>query len=488
MASSLSAGQAQEFSHHSLLDRLLSASRNSVLAGVALLILALVVIEWSINIDYSLGVLYVSPVMLGGFVLNRRQLVLLAFISAFARGLFTSVPTELDYVLRFAMATIAYSGCGLFVVELRRNRQMYILHLAQLEMQQTLRREAEEQLRVLAESSPAAIMTLDEHGVVMAANRAAVEMLGLRAHSKLIGQSIASYIPIFQDALRWNSNARSFRTAAQCWGKRGDGAAFLAQTWFSTYHSEGHKRLAAIAVDVSDEMRDREEQHLQQLAMNNRILAGAVSHEIRNLCAAINVVFSNLQRKPGLSGNEDFAALGSLVSGLGTMASFELQARAKPSASFILHELLEKFLVVVKPAWDEAGGSIELPSASYLQAIRGEANELLQVLLNLSANSLRAVMESPEKILRITVSSGSSVPERENPPVSPLVHIRVCDSGPGVENIEVLFHPFQPGAQSNGLGLYVSRALMRNSGGDLRYETNSEGACFLIEMLAAGGT
>jgi two-component system, LuxR family, sensor kinase FixL len=58
------------------------------------------------------------------------------------------------------MATLAYCGVGLFVVELRRNRQMYIAHLTQIEKQQALRREAEEQLRVLAESSPAAIMTM----------------------------------------------------------------------------------------------------------------------------------------------------------------------------------------------------------------------------------------------------------------------------------------------------------------------------------------
>jgi two-component system, LuxR family, sensor kinase FixL len=162
---------------HTAFDRLFLLPRKTVLLCVALLILLLVTTEWMIDIEYSLGVLYILPMLLGGVVLNRRQVVVLAFFCAFARGLFTDVPTYLDYALRFAMATLAYCGAGLFVVELRRNRQMYIVHLTQIRKQQALRQEAEEQLRVLAESSPAAIMTIDENGTVLAANRATLEML-----------------------------------------------------------------------------------------------------------------------------------------------------------------------------------------------------------------------------------------------------------------------------------------------------------------------
>lgn len=452
------------------LDRLLLADRKHVLMVVALLIAALVCTEWIIDIEYSLGVLYILPVMLGGVVLNRRQIILLALVCAFARGLFTHLSTPLEYVLRFIMATLAYSGCGMFVIELRRNRQMYIAHLAQLEMQQTLRHEAEEQLRVLVESSPAAIMTLAEDGRVLAANRASVEMLGLSSRSELVGTSIERYIPVFADALRWGDGPGSFRTAAQCWGRRQDGSAFFAQTWFSTYSAEGSKRLAAIAVDASDEMRDREEQHYEQLSLNQRILAGAVSHEIRNLCAAVNVVFSNLQRKPELHDNEDFEALGTLVGGLASLASFELKHRGQQPGSFRLDELFDRFLVIARPGWDDAGGLIEVELEANLPAASGDGNVLLQVLLNLSSNSLRAVEDAREKQLRITASYNGAI------------HIMICDTGAGVREPEALFHAFQPGADSTGLGLYVARALVRNMGGDLRYRASEHGACFAIEL------
>lgn len=462
------------YGQQTLLDRLLLADRKHVLAVVALLIAALVVTEWWIDIEYSLGVLYIIPLMLGGVVLDRRRIIFLALLCALARGLFTNVATQLEYLLRFIMATLAYSGCGFFVVELRRNRQMYIAHLAQLEMQQALRHEAEEQLRVLVESSPAAIMTLAEDGRVLAANRASTEMLGIGSRSELVGGSIEPYMPVFGDALRWGDNAGGFRTAAQCWGRRKDGSAFFAQTWFSTYSAGGRKRLAAIAVDASDEMRDREEQHFEQLSLNQRILAGAVSHEIRNLCAAVNVVFSNLQRRPELSEDEDFSALGTLVSGLASLASFELKSRGLPPGSFRLEELFDKFLVIARHAWEEEGGSVSLELPPGLPPAMGDLNVLLQVLLNLSSNSLRAVSESGrEKQLRINVTLQQNL------------YIRICDTGVGIQNPEALFHAFQPGAHSTGLGLYVARALVRNIGGELRHEHSGDGACFIIDLLPA---
>lgn len=459
---------------HTTFDRLFLLPRKFILWCVVLLILLLVTTEWIINIEYSLGVLYILPMLLGGIALNRRQIVALAFFCAFARGLFTTMPTFLDYALRFAMATLAYCGAGLFVVELRRNRQMYIVHLTQIRKQQALRQQAEEQLRVLAESSPAAIMTIDENGVVLAANRATSEMLGLE-QTGLTGRSIAPYIPIFADALRIDGDHRFFRTAAQCWGHRESGSAFLVQTWFSTYRTDGGRRLAAIAVDVSEETRDREEQHLEQLSSNNHILAGAVSHEIRNMCAAVQVVCSNLHRKPELTGDEDFAALQALIGGLTQLASFELRTKTRSAVPVQLNELLDRFLIISERSWEEIEGSIHVDMPKSIPPALGDANELLQVLLNLSRNSLRAVADCSKREFSITVSVRPSS-----------IYLQICDSGSGIEHPELLFHAFQKGADSTGLGLYVSRALVRNFGGELRYQPNEAGACFVLELLRAG--
>jgi signal transduction histidine kinase len=60
------------------------------------------------------------------------------------------------------------------------------------------------------------------------------------------------------------------------------------------------------------------------------------------------------------------------------------------------------------------------------------------------------------------------------------VVIRFADTGIGIASPEKLFQPFQPGAKSSGLGLYVSRAIMRSFGGDLAFERRSEGCCFAV--------
>ena len=62
------------------------------------------------------------------------------------------------------------------------------------------------------------------------------------------------------------------------------------------------------------------------------------------------------------------------------------------------------------------------------------------------------------------------------------VTVRFRDTGPGVQNPTALFRPFQPGVQSTGLGLYVSRAIVRTFGGDLSYEEQEKGACFAVSL------
>jgi C4-dicarboxylate-specific signal transduction histidine kinase len=96
---------------------------------------------------------------------------------------------------------------------------------------------------------------------------------------------------------------------------------------------------------------------------------------------------------------------------------------------------------------------------------------LLQALLNLAQNSLRAVRESETKELRISVHT-----------MDGRALIRVTDSGVGISAPDQLFRPFRPGMDGTGLGLYISRAMVRSFGGELRYEPGGGGTCFVVEL------
>jgi hypothetical protein len=82
--------------------------------------------------------------------------------------------------------------------------------------------------------------------------------------------------------------------------------------------------LAAIVVDLSEDLRNREELSLDHLLKNTRILMSTVAHEIRNLSGAVLFVHKNLSRIKALETNEDFRALGGLLQNLERISALEL--------------------------------------------------------------------------------------------------------------------------------------------------------------------
>ena len=73
------------------------------------LIVGLAVTERLLRFDYSLGILYIVPVLLASAALTHRQLVLLALFAALARTPFTPATSVVEAVLKFAMAFTAYT-------------------------------------------------------------------------------------------------------------------------------------------------------------------------------------------------------------------------------------------------------------------------------------------------------------------------------------------------------------------------------------------
>jgi signal transduction histidine kinase len=410
--------------------------------------------------------------MVAATVLVPLETVALAFLCSFLRSLFDIPSPPLEVLARFVFAVVAYTGSGLIVTALIRNRDLVVAHLSRIRREQELRRQVEEQLQVLVESSPAAILTTDDVGGVLACNKAANTLFMIPESETLQDRSIGGYIPLLADALKFNPGAAGLHTSAQCQGRRENGEIFLAHTWFSSYVTPLGRRLAAIIVDSSEEMRDREEEGLRQLMRGNRIAAAAVSHEVRNLCGAISLVCSNLGAKHHLAQDADFQGLTLLAGGLERIASSELHGRVNEALGAVkLREVLDDLRIVIESEWREIVGAVVWNLPSDMPAVLGERHGLMQAFLNLAQNSHRAVQECSTRELRITVS----VEER-------MVNVRFQDSGPGISEPQRLFEPFQSGADGAGLGLYVSRALVRSYGGDLQFEPQANGACFRVEI------
>lgn len=444
-------------------------NRARALAAAALLVAIIAVGDWAIKPNFSLNFLYLFPIMLAGGFLSRWQIAGMGVCCAVLGELFSPFP-QADAPTRMAMMSIAFTGTGLFVSELVHKRQLAVEHLQQLTEQVRQREEAEQQIQILIETSPAAIVTVDSSGSIALANQSAQQLLA-PGGGPLAGQPIRNYLPALQSVAQ-SHRSQSFRTTMQCRGRRQDGEVFLAAIWFSTYKTLSGPKLAAIIVDLSEDLRDREDLSLNHLLKNTRILMGAMSHEIRNLCGAVSAVGRNLARVEGLAGNQDFQALQTLIQGLEKIAALELQASPEDQAIAVdVDELLDELRVLIEPSFRESGMVVEWRIAEGLPLVWADSYGLLQVFLNLARNSQRAMQTCAQKELTIAASAEEAG-----------VVIRFEDTGIGVRSPQQLFRPFQAGADGAGLGLYVSRAIVRSFRGELRYEARPAGCCMAVVL------
>jgi PAS domain S-box-containing protein len=444
-----------------------------LLAGLLIAIIAF--IDWRVRVNIAFGFLYLFPILLLGTVAPRWGIVAAAILCTFLADILDPFPFTPNVALSDVLIFSSLAGSGLFSYEATRSRRLERENLERLETEVAARRQAEEQLEFLIESSPAAILTMSADFLILRANSAAHRLLGVPV-GELSGRNICRYIPALGRVPLVGEGTQVFRTEMQCHGEREKGEVFLANVFFSTYSTGVGSRMAALVVDASDQLREREELGLEQLMTGSRILVAAVSHEVRNVCSAIAVVHENLARSRHLEGNKDFEALGSLVQALNRIASLELKQSSREShvGAVDLLSTLDDLRIVLEGYCQEADISLRWNVPQSLPAVWADRHMLLQVLLNLIKNSERAIESAPAKLLDVSVSVGHN-----------RVSIRVTDSGPGISSVEGLFQPFQRGAESTGLGLYLSRAFVRSFHGDLRHDAAVPGCSFVIDLVVA---
>ncbi len=450
-------------------------NRTRLLFLAAVLVAVIALVDWWTQPYISLGFLYLFPIMIAGGFLSRTQIVGVAIVCAILQEEFSNLPPA-DAIPRLVLSSAGFIGTGLLIFELLRNRRIVLKHMQELKNEAQLRREAEEQVRALVDSSPAAIITLDSEGTIILANEAAQRLL-TASEQHLAGSNVHPYLPALLAALQ-SRRPQGFRTSLQCRGKRSNGEVFLAGVWFSTYSTLSGNRLAAIIVDLSEDLRNREDLSLDYLLKNTRILMSAVSHEIRNLCGAALVVHKNLARVNVLRDNADFEALGTVIQGLEKLSSMELSDPSEKARSATeLTSVLDELRVLIESAYHEADIELNWIVEDSIPLVWADRYGLMQVFLNLAKNSRRAMLDTEEKHLTISTSTKNEI-----------VVVRFEDTGTGIAKPETLFRPFQQDAQATGLGLYVSRALVKSLGGDLLFEQRERGCCFAVVLRTVGSS
>jgi two-component system, LuxR family, sensor kinase FixL len=454
-----------------LLTSWLPATRRTALITAVAMVGMIAFADALLVRNISLGLLYFFPLVISAAYLSAAEIIAAALLCTLLREVFSPFAWTPNLAPRLITTFVAYLGTGVLMHEIDRHRRAALAQAGHVAEEVQRREATEQQLRGLVDGIPAAILTLDPGGKVLMANDAACELLGCELDS-LAGESIDDYLPDVARLRQTSGVRRLVRTMIEGTGYRHGGQAFLAHIWVSSYGPPSASGLTVVIFDASEQLRTHEEFGLHSLTASARVIMGAFWHETRNLCSAMRVLLTGLAHRPSIAESEELDGLKSLVDSMEKLAYAERQPASEHTLdSASIRVVLDHLRIVMEPSFQEKEIAVYWRIEDNLPLVGADHHGLLQVFLNLTRNASRALQSSPRKELRISAQSEG-----------PYIKVRFHNSGPPITDPESLFKPFQPGASEGGLGLYVSRAIIRSFGGEISYEPVTSGCCFVVAL------
>jgi two-component system sensor kinase FixL len=234
-------------------ESVFSYRRSRILAIAFAMIALIAFLDWKVATEMSFGFLYFFPIFIAASCLHQWQIAVVAAGCTFLREAFG--PFDRTYMFsRLFLAWGSFTAAGWLVRGVLANWQKVREQLVAIQSRDRLLRDSEEQLRVLIETSSAAILTLDNTGKVIQANEAACRMFG-EQQDVLLGQSIEKFLPPLA-CVPSDQSAPVFRTTMECTGQRRSGESFVANVCFSTYTFSGQPRLTAVITEDDPSVHD----------------------------------------------------------------------------------------------------------------------------------------------------------------------------------------------------------------------------------------
>jgi signal transduction histidine kinase len=226
------------------------------------------------------------------------------------------------------------------------------------------------------------------------------------------------------------------------------------------------------------ELHESHEKQMQQASKLASIgeLASGIAHEIRNPLAGIGAAVEVLgEREAALATGEITVEIRRQIKRLNTMLCSLLdfaRQREPEIAPCDVAGIVRPMLALVRPDAQKSHIEIveELPQD--LPAIRADAGQAQQALLNVLLNAIQAMPNGGKLTVGAFVNGN--------------VAIRVQDTGAGIpdENLQKIFSPFfTTKHRGTGLGLAITRTIMEKHGGRVGVESKlGEGTTFTLEF------
>lgn len=362
---------------------------------------------------------------------------------------------------QFLMLALATAGLfhGIFVSERRVARQALD--------------SSEARLRAIVSTAPDSIVTVDNKGIIVAANPAASRIFGIPA-GRLIGTRVHDVLPEFDRVARLGE-------VTEVVGIRPDGSRFPAELAVGTTGTGAPQLRIAITRDIT-RRKEIEHQVAEQQAKLSRSarlaaageMAAALAHELHQPLSAIrNYARASQMLMQAPRANElmeklehEAARAGDIVQRLRNF----FRSGALQLERIRVRQLIEGALAPMREDAARHEITLDMEIADNEIELLVDRVQIETVLHGLVGNAIEAIAPTIGRERRICVlASGAQ---------SGWIRLSIVDSGPGISRsiLDRLFEPFATTKPTGtGLGLAISRSIVEAHGGQLTAERVDRG-------------
>jgi PAS domain S-box-containing protein len=343
--------------------------------------------------------------------------------------------------------------------------------------QEGLRR-SEMNFRSLVTNAPYGICRCDAAGQLLDVNPALLTMLGYSSPRDLVGQHLGE---LHADTHQWFELADYLHSSAPFNGliadwKRKDGVNTVVRvSGRAVSDGETGTAFELFAEDVTE--RRALEQQLRQSQKMEAVgrLAGGIAHDFNNLLMVISgyseFLLERLGPDPTLRGPaQEISVAAQRASSLTRqLLAFSRKQMLAPKI-LDLNEVVTENLKMLTRVIGEDIDLVMVPAAS-LGAVRADAGQIDQVIMNLAVNARDAMPSGGKLIIETSNVSLDEEYSRFHAPLRPgdYVMLSISDTGMGMDS-ETQSHIFEPffttkGLKGTGLGLSTVYGIVKQSGG-----------------------
>jgi PAS domain S-box-containing protein len=342
----------------------------------------------------------------------------------------------------------------------------------------------------IVETAAEGIITIDESGVVESFNRAAEEIFSCAAE-EIVGEMLTTLMPERLVSKHREAMRRYLETGeshlvgetVEVAGRRRDGSEVPLSLSIGAVNVCGRWLFTGILHDLTKQKQQELEQRnraRQQAAVAQ--LATGVAHEIRNPLTSVKMLVQAARenRDGATIEKEDLQVIEDEIRRMErSVQTFLDYARPpKPECRRLdVASIVRRAFALTEARADrqEVAFTFDPPVAPV--AVEADAEQMQQLLLNLSLNGLDAMPRGGELKVELEDRTEGQV------------ELRVLDTGRGISP-EVFSHLFEPFVTSKktgvGLGLVISRRIAEDHGGTLTACDRPEGgACFTLTLPGA---